>query len=143
MNRKLMLTLLALAAAPLAQAEMYRWTDAKGTVHYSQSPPPQGKYAAVTPKAPPPTASPNMDALRKTLDESAPKPAKPTQTASTTEGAQRQQLCAQARERLDYLNNHNAHQLATKLPDGAYERWTDEKYASEKTLAQQQQAKNC
>ena len=29
----------------LAHAQVYRWTDAKGTVHYSNSPPPQGVKA--------------------------------------------------------------------------------------------------
>lgn len=29
----------------LCQAQVYRWTDARGTVHYSNSPPPQGVKA--------------------------------------------------------------------------------------------------
>ena len=39
--------LLLLAAAPAA-AQVYRWVDANGTVHYSQSAPPAGVKATVT-----------------------------------------------------------------------------------------------
>jgi Domain of unknown function (DUF4124) len=54
MNRALRiapLTILAavltLCAAPAAFAgEVYQWKDANGVTHYSQTPPPQGKYAA-------------------------------------------------------------------------------------------------
>ena len=38
---------LALGAAPAAFAgEVYQWKDANGVTHYSQTPPPQGKFAA-------------------------------------------------------------------------------------------------
>lgn len=38
---------LALSAAPTAFAgEVYQWKDANGVTHYSQTPPPQGKFAA-------------------------------------------------------------------------------------------------
>lgn len=38
---------LALGAAPTVFAgEVYQWKDANGVTHYSQTPPPQGKFAA-------------------------------------------------------------------------------------------------
>ena len=38
---------LALGTAPAAFAdELYQWKDANGVTHYSQTPPPQGKFAA-------------------------------------------------------------------------------------------------
>jgi hypothetical protein len=40
---RLLLVLLLLPL--LAHSQVYRWTDAKGTVHYSNSPPPQGVKA--------------------------------------------------------------------------------------------------
>lgn len=54
MNRALLIApftalvaLLAIGAAPVALAgEVYQWKDANGVTHYSQTPPPQGKYAA-------------------------------------------------------------------------------------------------
>ncbi|MBD8899317.1 DUF4124 domain-containing protein [Rhodanobacter sp. DHG33] len=49
MSRSLIAVALLLLA-PLATAQqIYKWTDAQGTVHYSQSAPPQGtKYKQVT-----------------------------------------------------------------------------------------------
>ena len=47
MHRSL-LAMALLLLAPLATAQVYKWTDASGTVHYSQDQPPQGtKYKQV------------------------------------------------------------------------------------------------
>jgi hypothetical protein len=37
--------LILLAAVPLAQAQTYKWVDARGVVNYSNTPPPQGAKA--------------------------------------------------------------------------------------------------
>ena len=40
--------LVLLLVAPLVSAQVYKWTDAKGTTHYSETPPPIGtKYSQV------------------------------------------------------------------------------------------------
>ncbi len=45
MRRMFLLALALLLLAPLASAQVYKWVDAKGTVHFSQTPPPPGvKY---------------------------------------------------------------------------------------------------
>jgi cytoskeletal protein RodZ len=47
--RRLPIALVLLLVAPLVSAQVYKWTDAKGTTHYSESPPPAGtKYSQVT-----------------------------------------------------------------------------------------------
>lgn len=47
--RRLLIATALLLAAPLVAAQAYKWTDAGGTVHYSDAPPPQGtKYNKVT-----------------------------------------------------------------------------------------------
>jgi hypothetical protein len=47
--RRLSVALALLLVAPLATAQVYKWTDAQGTVHYSETPPPQGtKYNQVS-----------------------------------------------------------------------------------------------
>ncbi|MBE1158835.1 DUF4124 domain-containing protein [Dyella acidiphila] len=47
--RRLSIALALLLVAPLATAQVYKWTDAQGTTHYSESPPPVGtKYSQVT-----------------------------------------------------------------------------------------------
>ena len=43
------LVLLLLLAATAAHAQVYRWVDAKGTVHYSDAPPPAGVKAQKLP----------------------------------------------------------------------------------------------
>ncbi len=46
---RLLIAVALLLLAPLATAQVYKWTDASGTVHYSEAPPPQGtKYDKVT-----------------------------------------------------------------------------------------------
>ena len=41
--RRLLIAAVLLALTPLASAQVYKWTDATGTVHYSEAPPTQGK----------------------------------------------------------------------------------------------------
>jgi hypothetical protein len=46
--RRLSIALVLLLVAPLATAQVYKWTDAQGTTHYSETPPPTGtKYNQV------------------------------------------------------------------------------------------------
>jgi uncharacterized protein (DUF2126 family) len=46
--RRPSLALALLLVAPLVSAQVYKWTDAKGTTHYSETPPPAGtKYSQV------------------------------------------------------------------------------------------------
>ncbi len=84
MNRPLRIALiasaLALGAAPAVFAgEVYQWKDANGVTHYSQTPPPQGKFQARSiyqrqPAAPgqtvaaAPTESPQCTTARKNIE---------------------------------------------------------------------------
>ena len=46
---RLLIAVALLLLTPLASAQVYKWTDAHGTVHYSEAPPTQGtKYSKVT-----------------------------------------------------------------------------------------------
>ena len=46
--RRLPIAIVLLLVAPLVSAQVYKWTDAHGTTHYSESPPPTGtKYSQV------------------------------------------------------------------------------------------------
>ncbi|WP_233843441.1 DUF4124 domain-containing protein [Dyella sp. 2HG41-7] len=47
--RRPSIALVLLLVAPLACAQVYKWTDAHGTTHYSETPPAQGtKYSQVS-----------------------------------------------------------------------------------------------
>jgi hypothetical protein len=72
---------LALATALPATAQIYKWKDAKGVTHYSESPPPKGAYstqdmpratptsapAASNAASAPKSADPRCDTARKNL----------------------------------------------------------------------------
>jgi len=46
--RRLSIALVLLMVTPLACAQVYKWTDAHGTTHFSETPPPTGtKYSQV------------------------------------------------------------------------------------------------
>lgn len=52
MPRKLALSLLFVTAAAPATAEIYRWTDANGSIYFSDTPPRQVRHSSVSVKPP-------------------------------------------------------------------------------------------
>ena len=61
---KVRILLLAVLWPALASAEIYKWTDATGKLHYSQNPPPgTTKFEKVTPPPPPLPPSENLQAI--------------------------------------------------------------------------------
>ena len=52
MPRRLALSLLFVAAAAPVTAEIYRWTDANGSIHFSDTPPRQLRHSSVSVKPP-------------------------------------------------------------------------------------------
>jgi hypothetical protein len=91
MHRSLIAVALLLMA-PLATAQVYKWTDASGTVHYSEAPPAKGTHynkvtttGTVAPRvAPPPAAESDKN-------EAAAKPVADKPVADTPEN--RSKLC--------------------------------------------------
>lgn len=101
--RRLLIATALLLAAPLVAAQAYKWTDASGTVHYSDAPPPQGtKYNKVTttgtvePLAAPAAAQPSEGTT-----ESQPAPAKTV--ADTPEN--RTKLCSSLKSNMQMLKS--------------------------------------
>jgi len=97
--RRLLITALLLAIVPIAVAQVYKWTDAQGVVHYTDAAPPTGiAYKNVktngTVEAPVPAASPKP-ALP------AAKPAAPGSVQDTPEN--RSKLCTQLQANMDLL----------------------------------------
>jgi hypothetical protein len=68
--RRLPLALVLLLLAPAVAAQVYKWTDAHGTVHYSETPPPQGTAfkrittSGIEQPAPAPSATPSSPAAK-------------------------------------------------------------------------------
>ncbi len=100
--RRLLIAAALLLVAPLVAAQAYKWTDANGTVHYSDAPPATGtKYSKVTTSGTvEPLAAP---APESTTDTSA----KPTQdnkpVANTPQN--RAEYCAALKGNIDTLKS--------------------------------------
>lgn len=105
MSRSLIAVALLLFAPLAAAQQIYKWTDAQGTVHYSQSPPPQGtKYKQMTltgveESANQPAAQPANDSTPAPTDNASPPPSAPI--ADTP--ANRAKMCATLKSNLTVL----------------------------------------
>ena len=105
--RRLLIATALLLVAPLAAAQAYKWTDANGTVHYSDAPPPQGtKYNKVTTSgsvgpqsASEPTNSSNTDSTGSSQPQSKQQP-----MADTPEN--RTKLCGDLKSNIEMLKSN-------------------------------------
>ncbi|MGH8283519.1 MAG: DUF4124 domain-containing protein [Gammaproteobacteria bacterium] len=114
--RTLSLTLLSITAVAFVTAQaqqVYRWVDAQGNVHYSQTPPPnvgtKAKLVDVAPPPPDPTSLQQQQNLVKSMAASntAQKKAEEKAQQEAQKKAQQQQACSAARAQLQqYMEAH-------------------------------------
>lgn len=126
-----------LACGPAPAAELYQWTDSKGVVHYSDTPPPKGGEAAkrLRIKAAPATpADPAGEAKPAAPAADANKPARAAQTSLPDTPENRQRLCDQARSALELL------QSQSYVADAASGKLLDSNERADRTAAAQQTA---
>lgn len=144
MKRALLLPLLlALPLSAMAQAKVYRWVDAQGQVHYSQTPPPeigaQAHSVRTVPASAAPAPSPSPPA--------ATKPATPAAQAAAVdpnvERAERAKRCTEARDRVTYLEEKTARRLGVEQPDGSLARMTEEEFEDRLGKARGEVTRNC
>lgn len=108
MSRSLIAVALLLLAPLAAAQQIYKWTDAQGTVHYSQSPPPQGTnykqmtLAGVTESADPGDDAPARQPATDDTSSDTPAPAPSAPMADTP--ANRTKLCATLQSNLATLH---------------------------------------
>ena len=135
----------ALVAWPLAgAAQMYRWVDEYGQVHYTQEKPRSGKYETARP-APPPAASPNQDALNQSLDKAikeAPKKKQEADQAAAAQ-AQREQDCQSFKDQLALLEANGPHRTTTTDANGNVSRTTEEEFNQRRSQLQQAVKDKC
>lgn len=145
MNRTVLLALLSGVTLATSASEIYRWIDPSGVIHFSQDPPSGLSYQRVTPRTSPSTAAPAVDALRKrdAADTAASGAAEQSRQAALKLKADTLERCAKARERITFLEEHPAHRLAKKGPDGQDVRFTEEDFAAEMKKAKDDEAQNC
>lgn len=114
MNRFLFV-LLSLTLASAVSAEMYRWVDSQGRVHYSDEPPPAGAKSSKTVAPPPPSYMPSGEGAKsKTWQEkemefrqrkSAQSEAQAKKDKEEADAKQKKQNCESARANLRTLES--------------------------------------
>lgn len=123
--------LLVLSAGSAVAQDVYKWTDASGTVHYGQQPPPQGaakvtlRGGVATTQAPPATPASTND----------------PHALEQANAAQRKHFCDTAKRNLDLVNSK-----AMIVGAGGIEsakQLSDEDRAKARTEAQAQMAEYC
>jgi hypothetical protein len=133
------------ALLPLAAlADTYRWVDARGQVHYSQTRPTSGDYTTVGPVTPP-SAAPNQDELGKAMERGIKDDAKGKErdVQEAQNKSAKDNRCKTAQERLAYLQAKTAHRLMTTDPQGNPVRMSDETFQQEVDAAQQKIKQDC
>jgi hypothetical protein len=143
-----------------AAGTAYRWTDANGQVHYSQTPPTGGNYEPVKPAiAPPPQKDPaagqdkkekepepdSVGAIQKYVEE-----AEAARTAQAEEKAkaevaraESERACTEWRTRLAFLDQRSPRRLAVMNADGSVTRMKVEQFEARRAEAAQQVEQHC
>lgn len=129
------LLLTTLLAAP-ATAQVYRWVDDQGQVHYGQTPPRGKGYERVAPAAPPGDGD-AVDAIRQYNEaaEARRKTEREAAAAREQAAAVAAQRCEQARARLRFLDERTAQRLMFVNDDGERERYTEERFQAQRAEA--------
>ena len=141
MNKTLALLLCGLPLA--ASAQIYKWTDANGQVHFSQNPPKTGNYSDVTPQLPVSgTSTGGSSSPRPSGSGGASAPSAPSQQAMQA-GADNAERCAKANERISFLQEKTAHRLYVTGDDGQPARMTEEQFGQQLKDANDAAAKYC
>ncbi len=134
------LLLILLLALPLAvAAQVYKWTDASGTVHFSDSPPPQGtKYTNVKTSRSVAVATPVASTPAPSADTG--KPAeKPRRIEDTPEN--RSKLCTELKANIALLQGDQP--LTVDDDKGQRTAMPDERRRQELATAQGQAKQYC
>jgi hypothetical protein len=103
--RRPLITAALLLLAPLAMGQAYKWTDASGTVHYSDNPPPKGTQfkRVTTTGSVQPLAEPAKASKSESSASNEPAPAPAQSVADTPEN--RKKLCTTLKGNLDILRD--------------------------------------
>ncbi|MDQ2693943.1 MAG: DUF4124 domain-containing protein [Pseudomonadota bacterium] len=112
---------LILSTAPAPRADIYKWKDEDGNVHYTATPPPAGEYEVFGRSSTPPAAPAGEGAPEPDSDPAAAEPPPDAEPPPAPEiqdeppaaiqpiddqAAQRDEYCQRARTNLDILENY-------------------------------------
>lgn len=132
-----------LLCAATAQAQVYKWTDAQGRVHYSAHPPPGGQAQEIRIAPPPPSARPAATAeeLPNTTPAETTGAAKPAPNEDASQQAVFAQNCEIARENLAILQDLSIRRFSEDGGEAVY--YTDEQRQAKIEQAQEMVATYC
>ena len=120
-----------IAGHAVTAAELYKWTDSKGVVHYSDTPPPKDQQVAerlrIARKENSETGPGGDTKLADKVDADPTKPGQTVQGAASVPQENRKQLCNQARSTLDVLHGQ------TDVADAVTGKPLDEKERASRT----------
>ena len=138
-------SLLVLLASAAHAAEIYRWTDDQGRVHYSQTPPADAQAERLEPAQGTrgaTLATKGMTQFNELRAEQ--RDAKQKAHRAERETAARQAAaCAAAQRRLAALEARTARRLAIKQEDGSLARASEEQFQALRAEAQQVIDQSC
>ena len=105
--KRLALAILILALAPFASAQLYKWVDKDGKVHYSDQPPPAQASKQINVAPGPAAPAPSALARDKALDKDRSEAKDAAKKAEDKEkiARQKQEECDRARSYLKGLEN--------------------------------------
>ena len=135
-----------LAATPAA-AEIYRWVDDDGKLHYSQTPPEDQAATMVKPApgASKPAAPAANNGARDFLEarDAAREKAAEQNAEAAAKAQQRATACTQARDYLKYLDEKTPRRLMVDNGDGRLSRMNESQFNERRAKAQKLIADNC
>lgn len=137
-----------LMSAPLVHGTIYKWQDEQGITHFSQVPPPGGRFEIVPqPRLPPadPEAERRLEDLlqsQKQAEEDQ-KVKKKDQMKAAEEQATREESCRRAKEQLAVLESRPGSRIKITEPDGMQRRLTEEERQTRLVETQKQIADSC
>jgi hypothetical protein len=119
---RIVLLALGLAAFAASAQTMYKWVDEKGTTHFSEYPPPDGKAAKVEVKPTAPETPRSDDWRQRDLESRQRRAQKDVAEAEARrrDEAQRGQRCRQARSELDTVKNSRRVYTVDRKGDRVY-----------------------
>lgn len=140
MKSKLLILVVAGVLPGLAAAQVYRWVDEDGKVHYSDKPVEQAERVNIRVDRPRPSAGEASaeQAAGSSIEDQIAAEEDPVKKAQLQV---RKQECDLARAVLDKYAN--APYLVEKQADGTERRLSDDEAAAEKSKVEQQVANNC
>lgn len=143
------IAVIALFSLPAAHAQIYKWTDAAGTVHYSQTPPTNGDFREMPAAAPPSSSADESEQQMQTLikrqqeSDQREQDEKAKAQAEAAKQLERIRLCAKAQKDLNRLQTIPSNRLLARKDGEVIGRMTEEQRQDQIATLEKITKENC